>query len=161
MIEFISSRFFLSKFILLLVLGALFATGCAEMENELIELERSEQEISQIKDEEESINKENEILTKANGLEERLLDVEEDKEKKRDMWKQIMKKERLLQINGFKIIKNYSMMQDSFYNILLSLNKLNITTLLKACYISILCFFNIILFGYKKSSSIMVICKKI
>ena len=82
MIEFISSRFFLSKFILLLVLGTLFATGCAEMENELIELERSEQEISQIKDEEESINKENEILTKANGLEERLLDVEEDKEKR-------------------------------------------------------------------------------
>ena len=71
------------------------------------------------------------------------------------------KLEELLQNNGFRIVQNYSMLQDSFYNILLSIKKINYKTLVKACYISIIIFFCIIFYGYKKSSSIMVICEKI
>jgi 2-polyprenyl-3-methyl-5-hydroxy-6-metoxy-1,4-benzoquinol methylase len=68
--------------------------------------------------------------------------------------------EKILNKNGFKILKKYSMIQDTFYNILLSINKRSFFSLFKFIFISIISAINIIIRGNNISSTIMVICKK-
>ena len=69
--------------------------------------------------------------------------------------------ESLLNKNGFEISKKYSMIQDSFYNILLSIHKKSIFSLIKGIYVSVLTIFNMLINGRKNASTIMVICKKV
>lgn len=68
--------------------------------------------------------------------------------------------EKLLNKNGFEILKKYSMIQDSFYNILLSINKKSIYSIFKGLYVSVITILNMLINGSKNASTIMVICKK-
>ena len=68
--------------------------------------------------------------------------------------------EKLCINNNFKIIKKYSLFQDTPYNILLSIKKLNFKSTLKAVYVYFFSFFYNILKGPTHSSSFIIICQK-
>ncbi len=63
---------------------------------------------------------------------------------------------KLLNLYGFSVIKTYSMIQDTFFNVLLSKN-LNIFKKIYVLLKSII----VILFNKRKSSSLLYICKRI
>ena len=67
---------------------------------------------------------------------------------------------KILKLNNFKIVNSYSLIQDSFYNILLSIKNYNLINIIKSIHISMLCVYKTILGGAFSSSSIMIICKK-
>ena len=68
--------------------------------------------------------------------------------------------ERLCLKYNFKIIRKYSLYQDTPYNVLLSNNILNILTFLKTIYVIIISLIKTMFMGPNYSSSILVICKR-
>ena len=69
--------------------------------------------------------------------------------------------ESLLEIKGYRIIKTYSLIFDTPYNILLSIYKPNLYQYIKSMIILIVSWMIIALRGSRKASSIMCICKRI
>ncbi|SVD74061.1 uncharacterized protein METZ01_LOCUS426915, partial [marine metagenome] len=61
---------------------------------------------------------------------------------------------------NFTILRKYSLFQDTPYNILLSIGKINIFQILKATLLIIRSLFQTLLRGPNHSSSFLVICKK-
>ena len=68
--------------------------------------------------------------------------------------------EKLLNKYNFKIVRKNVLLHDSFYNILLSFKSLDFIKIIKFIIIGIDCLLKTIIYGTKKSSSIMVVCKK-
>ena len=62
--------------------------------------------------------------------------------------------------NNFEVIYYETLLQDTAYNVLLSIDKKNIFNYLKSFVILLLSYFMIALYGYKKSSSFLMICRK-
>ena len=60
----------------------------------------------------------------------------------------------------FKIIRKYSLYQDTPYNILLSMSRNSILQIIKGLLVSFYSIFRVILGGPHYSSSFIVICKK-
>ena len=61
---------------------------------------------------------------------------------------------------NFKVLRKYSLFQDTPYNILLSICKINIFQIIKATLLIIRSLFQTLLRGPNHSSSFLVICKK-
>jgi hypothetical protein len=69
--------------------------------------------------------------------------------------------EKLFLINNFKIIKKYSLYQDTPYNILLSMKKNTFYNILKSIFIYLYSLMINILRGPSSSSSMLIVCKKL
>ena len=63
--------------------------------------------------------------------------------------------------NNFEVMYYETLFQDTAYNILLSMNKKNILDIFKSFFVLFLSYIMILLFGYKKSSSFIMICRKL
>ena len=61
---------------------------------------------------------------------------------------------------NFEVIYYESLPQDTVYNILLSIKKKNILEYIKSFFVVIISLMVNMLFGYKKSSSFIAVCKK-
>ena len=68
--------------------------------------------------------------------------------------------EKILEKNGFVIINDYSMLQDTPYNILLSINRYSIKEIIKAIYVTLITWFKSIINGPENASTLMVVCRK-
>ena len=62
--------------------------------------------------------------------------------------------------NNFEVIYYESLLQDTAYNILLSIDKKNIYSYLKSFFVILISYFVIAFCGYKKSSSFIMVCRK-
>ena len=60
----------------------------------------------------------------------------------------------------FKVIRKYSLYQDTPYNILLSISRKNFINIFKAFFIFVYSMLITLVFGPNYSSSILIICKK-
>jgi len=66
----------------------------------------------------------------------------------------------LLNKNGWKIVSTHYMIQDTPYNILLSMERYNVISMIKAIITGFYSCIRILIDGVNSASSIMVICKK-
>ena len=66
----------------------------------------------------------------------------------------------LLENYNFKVVYYESLLQDTGYNILMSMNKKSIITIINSIFIMIYSYFKILIHGYNKSSSFIVVCQK-
>ena len=67
---------------------------------------------------------------------------------------------KLLENYKFKVVYNESLLQDTGYNILMSMNKKSIISIIYSIFILIYSHFKILIHGYQKSSSFLVVCQK-
>ena len=67
---------------------------------------------------------------------------------------------KLLENYKFKVVYNESLLQDTGYNILMSINKNSILSFMNSLLILIYAYIQIFIYGYKKSSSFIVVCQK-
>ena len=67
---------------------------------------------------------------------------------------------KLLNKHNIEIVKKYTLIQDTFYNILLSIKNFNLLSIFQALFVLHVCIFKTLIHGTKYSSSFMVICRK-